>query len=76
MSESALAPSLFPILAAIPRMRDADAPLVERLSEVLFLTMEHLDPTEDWGQSWEQLTEHQRDFYRHCVVAVLREAER
>jgi hypothetical protein len=42
---------------------------VDRLAEVLHAKMEHLDPTD--GPSWVCMSEHDREFYRACVEAVL-----
>jgi hypothetical protein len=43
--------------------------LTERLSRVLHLKMEHLDPTGKY--IWEQLTEREKVFYRCCAEAIL-----
>jgi len=44
----------------------------ERLAEVLFEKMEHLDPSEEGGRGWRGLTDHERGFYIYSVEAVLR----
>jgi hypothetical protein len=45
---------------------------LEFLARRLHWKMEHLDPT-DGPEEWEQLSEHQREFYRACVNAVFQE---
>lgn len=44
---------------------------VWRLARRLHWKMEQLDPTE--SSEWEALSERERDFYRHCIDAVLAE---
>lgn len=43
---------------------------VERLSKRLSEVMEHLDPV---GKRWESMDEHERDYYRVCVQAIVLE---
>ena len=42
---------------------------LELLARRLHWKMEHLDPTED--ADWEELTDHQKNFYRASVRALL-----
>jgi hypothetical protein len=58
-------------------VKDAPAPetqeeALEFLARRLDETMERLDPSNDHSE-WEQLSEHQREFYRACVNAVFQE---
>lgn len=48
----------------------------DRIGQVLFRKMEHLDPSvdgcyeeDDWG--WSRLNDHKKEFYRLCVDAVV-----
>ena len=45
---------------------------LERLATILRDRMEHLDPTKDWEVPWCDLTEHQREFYRMCIMEIAR----
>ena len=42
---------------------------LDELAKALHAKMEHLDPTFD--PDWPEKSEHQRDFYRLCVAAVV-----
>lgn len=54
-------------------MGDRDA-AIEKLSERLYETMEHLDPSQE-GIIWTALPDLERDFYRACVRALVRERD-
>lgn len=43
---------------------------INRLGEVLYSKMEHLDPSIDFCP-WEALSEREREFYRLCAEAVI-----
>lgn len=43
--------------------------VTERLAEVLYLKMEHLEPAD--GLPWSCLGNREREFYRSCVESVL-----
>lgn len=42
---------------------------IEELAEALHAKMERLDPTLD--PDWSEMTDHQREFYRLCVIDLL-----
>jgi hypothetical protein len=42
---------------------------LERLSKELHRKLEHLDPTDD--PEWEQLEDHDREFYRQCIKTLI-----
>jgi hypothetical protein len=44
---------------------------LERLARVLQEKMEDLDPCD--GREWDELTDHEREFYRQCVKHILME---
>jgi hypothetical protein len=45
---------------------------LERLAERLHATMERLEPTID--PDWTALTERQNDFYRFCIIEIMKTA--
>lgn len=51
----------------IPSRQDA----IERLAETLRTRMERLDPSSE--KEWMALSEREKEFFRECVKAVLRE---
>jgi hypothetical protein len=46
--------------------------IVERLAERLFTTMDRLDPPQE-TIAWSNVPEHEKDFYRESIKAVLKE---
>ena len=46
---------------------------IEELGRFLFETMERLDPSEDFATEWSDLPVKDREFYRLCVSALLRQ---
>lgn len=62
-------------MVAHAERESADGGAIEVLAQTLFAKMERLDPTEDGDKGWSDLTDHQRDFYRLCVKAILAERE-
>lgn len=47
---------------------------VDGLGRSLLEEMERLDPSYPDEITWEGLDERERDFYRYCALAVIREA--
>jgi hypothetical protein len=63
--------------SAAVMVKDATPPetqeeALEFLARRLDQTMEFLDPSNDHSE-WEQLSEHQREFYRACVNSIFQE---
>jgi hypothetical protein len=47
--------------------------VIEKLTRRLHHGMEHLDPTED--PEWDFQTDHQKEFYRLCIMDLLVERD-
>jgi hypothetical protein len=45
------------------------------LGQVLYETLEHLDPSDGDPVSWAEMDEKERALYRHCVTALLARRE-
>ncbi len=57
----------------VDRLALCSDPALEGLAKRLFEKMNHLDPGED--ESWEEVSECDRHFYRACIEAILMEPE-
>lgn len=51
-------------------LHDFEVPAVEELSKELWWKEEQLDPSPD-VKTWETLSNHEREFYRCCIVHIL-----
>jgi hypothetical protein len=64
-------PRISPLWATIALSHVLSPEVLESLGMRLYSKMEELDPNEE--SEWGKLTDHQREFYRCCAVAISEE---
>lgn len=54
-----------------PTESDVTSEMIEAVAETLYMKMEHLEPRD--SRVFSELSDHEKEFYRACVEAVMAE---